>query len=191
MIGMDNRSAILNCALELFAARGYDAVGVQEIVESAGITKPTLYHYFGSKLGLLRAVVDSYNQQFIQAIQEAVDYKRDLPRTLETLTRAYFTFASEHPVYYRMQLALYFAPQHSEAYQVIASQNEQQHQLVEALFITATQDHGNMRGRHRLYAATFIGMLNTCIAMWLNGYIELDESLIHRATHQFQHGIYS
>jgi TetR/AcrR family transcriptional regulator len=50
---MDNRSALLTHALQLFAARGYDAVGVQEIVEAAGITKPTLYHYFGSKRGLL------------------------------------------------------------------------------------------------------------------------------------------
>ena len=33
-----------------FMPRGYDAVGVQEIAQKAGITKPTLYYYFGSKL---------------------------------------------------------------------------------------------------------------------------------------------
>ena len=43
---MDNRARLLDCAQDLFAARGYDAVGVQEIVEAAGVTKPTLYHYF-------------------------------------------------------------------------------------------------------------------------------------------------
>ena len=50
---LDNRELILNAALDLFYARGYDAVGVQEIVDRAGVTKPTLYYYFGSKLGLL------------------------------------------------------------------------------------------------------------------------------------------
>ena len=50
---MDNRELLLNTALELFHAKGYDAVGVQEIVDRAGVTKPTLYYYFGSKLGLL------------------------------------------------------------------------------------------------------------------------------------------
>ncbi len=39
---MDTRERILSCAEELFCMRGYDAVGVQEIVERAGITKPTL-----------------------------------------------------------------------------------------------------------------------------------------------------
>lgn len=48
---MDNRERILQCALELFYAKGYDAVGVQEIAQKAGITKPTLYYYFGSKYG--------------------------------------------------------------------------------------------------------------------------------------------
>ena len=43
---MDNRELIVQSALELFYARGYDAVGVQEIVDKAGISKPTLYYYF-------------------------------------------------------------------------------------------------------------------------------------------------
>ena len=36
---MDNRENILTCALELFYQRGYDAVGIQEICQAAGITK--------------------------------------------------------------------------------------------------------------------------------------------------------
>ena len=41
---MDNQERIMECALDLFYAKGYDAVGVQEIAETAGITKPTLYY---------------------------------------------------------------------------------------------------------------------------------------------------
>ena len=42
---------------ESFYEKGYDAIGVQEIADAAGVTKPTLYHYFGSKYGLLQAVI--------------------------------------------------------------------------------------------------------------------------------------
>lgn len=38
---MDNKELKKKSALNLFYARGYDAVGVQEIVNTAGITKPT------------------------------------------------------------------------------------------------------------------------------------------------------
>ena len=54
---MSNREELLNCALNLFAARGFDAVGVQEVADAAGLKKPTLYHYFGSKSGLLRTLL--------------------------------------------------------------------------------------------------------------------------------------
>ena len=55
---MDNKKNIMNIALKSFSLKGFDAVGVQEIVEKSGVTKPTLYHYFGSKTGLLEAIFD-------------------------------------------------------------------------------------------------------------------------------------
>jgi len=61
---MSNRETILACALQLFSARGYDAVGVQEIVEAVGIQKPTLYHYFGSKAGLLHSLLARFCPTF-------------------------------------------------------------------------------------------------------------------------------
>lgn len=189
---MDNRTLLLQRALDLFAARGYDAVGVQEIVEAAGVTKPTLYHYFGSKEGVLRALLEVYQQPFYQTVQStASGYAGDLPGTLTALARVFFDFAQRNPVYYRMLLAMGFAPRGSDAGQITMRVNEDLHAAIEEMFAVAVRDHGNMRGRQRLYAATFIGMLNTCAALWLNGYIVLDEALITRAIQQFQYGIYS
>jgi AcrR family transcriptional regulator len=39
-------------ALEEFGRRGYADVGVAELAEQAGVTTGSLYHHFGSKLGL-------------------------------------------------------------------------------------------------------------------------------------------
>ena len=44
--------------------KGYDATAVREICEAAGITKPTLYHFFGSKDGVLQALVHTGFQQY-------------------------------------------------------------------------------------------------------------------------------
>jgi TetR/AcrR family transcriptional regulator len=188
---MDNRSAILSNALQLFAARGYDAVGVQEIVEAAGITKPTLYHYFGSKLGLLQALLEGQFTPLFQAVQQAAEYHGDLPLTLEKLTRAYFDFARSHRAFYRLQLALWYTPRQGEAFGAVAPWNEKLFQVVEELFRQAALQHGNMKGRQRAYAATFVGMINTYIGMALNDYTELDDSLVYQAVHQFMHGIFS
>lgn len=188
---MDNRSAILAKALQLFAARGYDAVGVQEIVDAAGITKPTLYHYFGSKRGLLDTLLESHFSPLHQAVQQAAAYQGDLPLTLEKVVRAYFDFAKSHRSFYRMQLALWYTPQQSEPYQAVAPWNERLYQVIEHMFTQAAAQHGNMRNRQRAYTATFLGMVNTYIGLALNNFTELDDTLVYQAVHQFMHGIFS
>ena len=78
---------------ELFAARGYEGVGVQEIVDAANITKPTLYHYFGSKEGLLTELFVEHFEPFLKELRKAAHYERDLPLTLDRVTAVYFLFA--------------------------------------------------------------------------------------------------
>ncbi len=186
-----NRSALIWHALRLFAARGYDAVSVQEIVEAAGVTKPTLYHYFGSKNGLLKAVLAEYFDKLLGAVEIAADYHGDITLTLKSVVGAYFGFASEHSTFYRFQLALSFAPVESAGFQAVLRYHERQFALLEQVFLLATVDHGNMRGRHRRYAVTFLGLINSMITLWLHGYTTLGDPLVYDVTHQFMHGIFS
>jgi TetR/AcrR family transcriptional regulator len=79
---MDNQTKILNTAIELFADYGYDAVGVKQLANSAGVSKPTLYHYFGSKRGLLDEVLKDNFNKLNQTIQQAAEYNGDLPLTI-------------------------------------------------------------------------------------------------------------
>jgi AcrR family transcriptional regulator len=188
---MDNRSTIFLCAVNLFATRGYDAVGVQEIAEKSGITKPTLYYYYGSKSGLLESILKQYNDRLATLIGEAAVYHGDLSLALTKLVTVFFQFAKENMMFYRMQLAMYFAAPESEANQMIRHLNQTQLQLIEALFMHAANHHGNLRGRHLTFAATFIGTINTYIGFALNGYIELNEELAGKAVHQFMYGIYA
>jgi len=47
-------------AMKLFHARGYDAVGVAELVAAFGITPPSFYAAFGNKAGLFARVLERY-----------------------------------------------------------------------------------------------------------------------------------
>jgi TetR/AcrR family transcriptional regulator len=66
---LDARARILSVATALFAARGFGATSVREVVDAAGVTKPTLYYYFANKdalfleavqaqIGRIRALMD-------------------------------------------------------------------------------------------------------------------------------------
>ena len=58
------REKILDKALELFAARGYDAVSVGEIAVAVGIKAPSLYNYFPGKQAIFDAIVSSTAAQY-------------------------------------------------------------------------------------------------------------------------------
>lgn len=188
---MDNKTIILQKALQLFSSRGYAAVGVQEIAVQSGITKPTLYHYFGSKSGLLTELLERYFSRLNQSVLKAADYQGDLPLTIHRIAREYFSFAMENKDFYRMHLAIYFAPPDSPEAIIVSDMLLEQYKIVENMFEQAVKDHGNMRGRSKAYAATLIGMLNTYIGLIFHKRIEMTDELIFRAVHQFMHGIYS
>jgi AcrR family transcriptional regulator len=188
---MSNRENLLDGALKSFAARGYDAVGVQEIAEAAGIQKPTLYHYFGSKSGLLDTLLTESFNPFLEQLRGVADYQGDLTITLWAVVDAYFRFARQNPELYRFYLSLWFAPPGSDAIKVSLRFVERQQQCMEALFLRASNDHGNMKGRQRAYAASFLGMINTYVMLSLNGYAACDDKLASGMLHQFMHGIFS
>lgn len=56
--GTQRRTAIVTAAAELFAQRGFPAVGMDEIGASAGVTGPAIYRHFNSKASVLAAVID-------------------------------------------------------------------------------------------------------------------------------------
>src|ERR1700750_1770137 len=60
------RTALLATARELFAARGYAAVGTEEIVRAAGVTRGALYHHFDGKLELFAAVYEQVEAELVQ-----------------------------------------------------------------------------------------------------------------------------
>jgi AcrR family transcriptional regulator len=57
------RRAILDRSRQLFATKGYAATSTEEMIGELGITRGALYHQFGDKLGVFKAVVaEAYNE---------------------------------------------------------------------------------------------------------------------------------
>ena len=53
---VSNKRRLLEVATRLFARHGFEGTSVSAIVDGAGVNKRMLYHYFGNKEGLYRAV---------------------------------------------------------------------------------------------------------------------------------------
>jgi AcrR family transcriptional regulator len=88
---------MLEMAGRVFAARGFHEASMDEIAEAAGVSKPMLYSYFGSKDGLYFAYIHAAYRELITAIDEAVaTAEPDPEKQLRRGTLAYYTYVGEH-----------------------------------------------------------------------------------------------
>ncbi len=69
------KEKLLEAAERLMLAKGYEAASVEEICQAAGVTKGSLFHYFGSKEDLGMAVLDRFVSSRFQAFQRAPFHK--------------------------------------------------------------------------------------------------------------------
>src|SRR5256886_16130574 len=65
------RERILDTAYELFSRRGVRGVGVDEVIERAGVAKATLYRHFPSKDDLVVAFLELREQRWTRGLLEA------------------------------------------------------------------------------------------------------------------------
>lgn len=64
------RATLIAIARRHFGSLGYSGVSIEDITDEARLTRGALYHHFGSKSGLFRAVVDSIDGE-IDALYQA------------------------------------------------------------------------------------------------------------------------
>lgn len=191
---MENRERILQCALDLFYAKGYDAVGVQEIVEKAGVTKPTLYYYFGSKYGLLETLLTTQFDQLRSRLKEALHYEWNVGETLYNTASAFLDFAMEHYKVYALLMALFYSAKENEAYHAVKPLVLEFYQSIVQLFERASHELGNMNGRQEEFAIGFIGLVNHYILLACDGEKGrriITEEKKRALVKQFMYGIYS
>jgi len=111
---------IASTAAKLFAERGYDATSVREIVEAAGVTKPTLYYHFRSKEGLAQALLTN-PLQALQARMSKIGLEVEDPvAALGQILEAQFEFCREDPDRARFIFGLLFGPAVSDLADEIA-----------------------------------------------------------------------
>lgn len=105
----EKRRQILQAALKRFAYCGYAAASVQQIVDDAKVSKPTLYYYFRDKAELFQALVHEAHDERYRLMCEAAERGRGIHGQLVELLTALFEYFSENRELMRILFATAFA----------------------------------------------------------------------------------
>ena len=87
MAGEHKREQILQAAVRVFAAQGYEASRVGDVAKEAGVAYGLVYHYFGSKEAVLEAVFREAWGRLLAAVAVAEETGSDAAEQLELVVK--------------------------------------------------------------------------------------------------------
>src|SRR5256714_2485542 len=99
------RLQLLEVARDRFAAQGFHATSMDEIAESAGVTKPVLYQHFPSKRALYVELLENTGAQLLRTLADATGRAGTARDRGEVGFRAYFDFALGNRSAFRLLLS--------------------------------------------------------------------------------------
>ncbi len=85
---------ILRVAGQVFAEGGYERASMDRIAGLAGVSKPMLYAYFGSKEGLYLAYIERTGGELVQRLVSAD--RKDARGRLRAVINEFLAFVQEH-----------------------------------------------------------------------------------------------
>jgi len=104
------RTRLLAAAIGLFAKKGYSATTVREIVEAAGVTKPVLYYYFGSKEGIFHEMMRDALAAFEGTVTRTLEAPGTATERIRLFLDGVLTLVLEHLDAMRVVDSFYYGP---------------------------------------------------------------------------------
>lgn len=113
----DARDRLLGAALAQFTQRGYAATSVREICAAAGVTKPVLYYYFGSKEGLYLHLMEESYALFESQVPQLTSYAGTARQRLIHFCAGIYELSTQKLDVVRLIYSIYYGtPQGAPAY---------------------------------------------------------------------------
>ncbi|MEM7116330.1 MAG: TetR/AcrR family transcriptional regulator [Chloroflexota bacterium] len=140
----------LEKAMRLYWKNGYTNTSLEEIIQTIGITKPSLYAAFGNKEQLFIAALERYLQQYLQPnfeylTQPDQPLEQRLRQCLKAIARLFSPPNSPGGCLFAHSLCEFSADRMPEnAAQLLSALNQQQEQMLENFF-SAEMAAGNLR----------------------------------------------
>jgi len=104
--GARSREAVLDAAERLMAGHGYEAATVAALVEEAGVPASSIYHYFGSKQGVLLAVMERGAERFFDALPDLNRRLGSQAQHLQAVVRTIAETLERNPDFLRLLVVM-------------------------------------------------------------------------------------
>jgi TetR/AcrR family transcriptional regulator, fatty acid metabolism regulator protein len=166
VIKNDKAGRILDSALNVFAAKGFQSATIQEISKSATVSEGTIYEYFSNKEDLLFSTLERQFHNNLNLLDELFEVRTPL-RKLKRYMRYYFTVYLTQPVF--MKVFLFDAIYNPRFYNSNAFQPFKQYIGGIDEILDEGKEDGSIRPEinNRVFRNLFMGIFSHMAVRWL------------------------
>lgn len=152
---------------ELFAARGFDATGVQELSDAIGLGRGALYYHIKSKQALLFSITMEHLEAALARAQEIAAMDADVEARLGLLTDALFRDLAENRAAWTVSLRDWLALEPADRAVVIARRDA--YELIWQNLFDEGEAAGRLRSVSPLLRRGILGLFNSS-HLWLDAH---------------------
>lgn len=176
----EREEQIVAVAIGEFAARGYAGASMVDIARRAGISKPLIYQYFGSKDGLFLVCLHSVSDELLARLEQAETEVDDSVASRIYPLRAIFEALEPQ----RHAWRLLFDPSMPATGEIAAAARDYRARTTEiaasgsARFLAARGDRSKLDAA--ALTAVWMGIVNSLVEWWLAHPGESAQEMIDR-----------
>jgi AcrR family transcriptional regulator len=157
------RARVTALSAEIFSRRGFRATSMNEIAAAAGLSKPTLYHYFRSKEELLVRIYSDVLDESLVLARQTVGAAATPLEAIRDLIASRIVYTCEH----QALLKVCFEEEH-ELPEALAEEVLTRRRAFESFFVAALQRHlednpsVQLGMAPKIYVNLCLGAVNWC-----------------------------
>lgn len=190
MHNMPTKERILYSALNLFAEKGYDGVGVDLIAEKAGIKGPSLYRHYKGKEDIFNSMMDMVTSHYAESFglnKNPEDYPESINELIEnSIARIKFTMKDDSIRKIRRILAMEQFRSERMAELTTKYHLENQQQMYIRIFTELMEKRVLKKDNPELLALEFISPVSLLIHMY-DRQPEREEEVLDKISKHFKH----
>jgi AcrR family transcriptional regulator len=177
---MKSRERVLDAAERVMASEGFDAATVARVVEESGVPLSSVYHYFGSKDGVLLAVMERGAGRFFADVPELYERVGSATDHLRTIVTNAAEVLERHPNFLRLLIVFAVQPPNASGGEVAAVVRQVRNTALKRLrgqLALAFDDDPRSRGIGQLARLALAAIDGAFIAARSDGSIKLAQVL--------------
>ncbi|MBN1996461.1 TetR/AcrR family transcriptional regulator [candidate division KSB1 bacterium] len=129
----ETKEKIFTVAAHLFADKGFNGVSMREISLKSGVSKPTIYYYFGNKEGIYQDLVKAGLDYTRDELKKIIGLQLPVKEKLTLALKTFFEMCVKHPEFVKLVTMVYAQLENNPILEKFNSEDEHPRKLLERM----------------------------------------------------------